>query len=258
MKVGRTGFAVIKGIRHQAWDQVEVSETGPVGDRMFCLVDPVRRRVLRTVENPSLVAVEATWRDGMLTTRIAGRAQSASPQPTGTTIAVDYWGRTVAAEVVDGPWAAALSDYLGRHVVLTRAAAGDVVYGDAVSLLTTASVNAVWALRREHPGPTHVPLDPARFRATFVLDTAGTAYDSPGVEHGWVGRRLAVGSAVIAITAPIVRCAVVDLNPVTGVADLRVLTALPRDAAGRPVLGLQGVVVTPGAVRRGAEAALLD
>ena len=39
--------------------RVEVRAHGPVDDRRWCLVDPARDRVLRTVENPTLLAAVA-------------------------------------------------------------------------------------------------------------------------------------------------------------------------------------------------------
>ena len=47
MRVERIGFTPLKGARHLAHDSVELSATGPTGDRVFCLVDHAR-------ENPDL------------------------------------------------------------------------------------------------------------------------------------------------------------------------------------------------------------
>jgi hypothetical protein len=46
---------------------------------------------------------------------------------------------------------------------------------------------------------------------------------------------------------------VVDLDPVTGDRDVRLLDRLPRGADGEPVFGLQGEVVRPGRVGLGAD-----
>ena len=61
------GFAPVKGMRHLAHDQVLLDERGAVGDRAWCLVDPERAVVLRTVQNPSLLAVTATSAGDVLT-----------------------------------------------------------------------------------------------------------------------------------------------------------------------------------------------
>ena len=124
MRITRIGLTPVKGGRHVEQRSVELTSDGPVGDRVFCLVDRSRGRVLRTVENPSLVQVAASWRDGLLTTRFPGRTVKAVPFRTGETLKVDYWGRLAALDVVDGPWAAAYSEHLGREddgIVLARA-----------------------------------------------------------------------------------------------------------------------------------------
>ena len=70
MHLNRIGLTPVKGGRHAEQASVELAPDGPVGDRFFCLVDPARERVLRTVENPSLVRTSATWADGVLTTNL--------------------------------------------------------------------------------------------------------------------------------------------------------------------------------------------
>ena len=259
MRVTRLGLTALKGTRHAALDEVVLSEHGPEGDRLFCLVDPTTRQVLKTVAHGALLAATTTWRDDVLTVQLAGQVLRGPAQPSGETLEVSYWGRPVRVGVVDGPWAAAFSGRLGRPVLLARAAAGDVVYGAPVSVVTTASLAALRAVRRG-PGGAAEPLDlerdSPRFRTTVVVDTTGTGHDRPTAEQAWVGCELVLGQARIRLTAAIPRCGVVDLHPVTGDRDLRLLDALPRDATGEPVLGLEAEVVTAGPVRRGDPAVL--
>jgi uncharacterized protein YcbX len=254
MRVARLGLTVLKGTRHQALDEVVLSAQGPVGDRLFCLVDPGTGQVLKTVSHGALLGATTTWRDDVLTVELDGRVLRGPALPTGEALEASYWGRLIRVEVVAGPWASAFSALLGRPVLLARAAAGDVVYGAPVSVVTTASLAALQVARRGPAGPAarlDLTRDSARFRATVVVDTGGTVQDRPTAEHAWVGRELVLGQARVRLTAAIVRCAVVDLHPVTGERDLRLLDALPRDAAGEPVLGLEGEVVGAGTVRHG-------
>ena len=60
MHVTRIGLTPVKGGRHAEQASVDLTLDGPVGDRVFCLVDPERGRVLRTVENPSMMRTSAT------------------------------------------------------------------------------------------------------------------------------------------------------------------------------------------------------
>ena len=253
MRVSRVGLAVLKGTRHSTLDAVHLTERGPVGDRVFCLVDPRNQQVLKTVAHRSLLAATATWRQEVLSVELAGQTVAGVPVRTGESLAVGYWGRPITVDVMAGPWAAAFSSYLGRPVLLARAAAGDIVYGDQVSVITTASLAALRAVAREapsHPRELDPGRDGARFRATFTIDTGTGRYAEAGSELAWVGAELRLGAARVRITAPVVRCKVVDFHPSSGRPDFRLLESLPRNAAGEPVFGLQGVVVQPGLVRQ--------
>jgi uncharacterized protein YcbX len=116
---------------------------------------------------------------------------------------------------------------------------GEVVYGAAVSLVTTSSLAAL----AERLGE---PVDEASFRATFVLDTGDLA---AGAELGWTGRELDVGPARVRVRAPVPRCAVIGLDPTTGERGTRALQAL--GAGGSTSFGVDAVVVRPGRVATG-------
>jgi uncharacterized protein YcbX len=242
--VSRLGLTPLKGTRHVDLDHVDLTLDGPVGDRVFCLVDRARGRVLRTVENPSLMRTEAGWHGGVLTARLPGGTVEDVPTGTGEKLEVDYWGRVAALEVVGGPWAAAYSAFLGHDVVLARSSRpGEIVYGGSVSLVTSSSLDRV----ARDVGP----VDGAQFRATFTVDTAG---EEPYVEDGWVGRTLLVGDASVEVRSVLPRCAVVDLDPATGTKSADVLKSLAgyRRALGEIVFGVDAVVTRPGRVEIGA------
>lgn len=253
MHVARIGFTPLKGTRHVTHASVQLSASGPVGDRVFCLVDPARGRVLRTVENPTLMQATSRWENGVLTVAPFGAVLAGSPEPTGRWLRVDYWGRDASVEVVDGPWAESFSRHLGYDVVLARSAApGEVVYGGSVTLVTTGSLR----LLGERLGAGHgLPggVDDARFRATLLLDAA-----EPHVEDSWVGRQLRIGDAVVRVRGTVPRCAVVDVGPATGVRDAPILKTLAGYRRGEQEVhfGVDAVVVEPAVVQTGATADL--
>ena len=107
MHIERVGFTPLKGGRHVSHEHVDLTEDGPPGDRVFCLVDRARGRVVRTVENPSLLRVIAHCADGVLSAALPGGTVAGVPAPTGERLEVDYWGRVAAVEVCAGQWAAA-------------------------------------------------------------------------------------------------------------------------------------------------------
>jgi uncharacterized protein YcbX len=248
MRVDRVGFTSVKGTRHTARDEIELDADGAVGDRLFCAVDLERRRVLRTVQNPSLVGVRSRW-DGthLEVTLPSGEVGAGTPAATGEHVACDYWGRSVELSVQDGPYAALFSSYLGFPVVLAEAPRAGVIYGNPVSIVTTGTLAQLGA-----------GVDPARFRATVVLD----AGERPFLEEDWLGRELQVGQARIRVAEPIPRCAVIDLHPDTGERDGRLLKGLatlrPESGPEGPVCGVDAHVTVPGAVRPGDPVALLD
>lgn len=248
MQVTRVGSTPLKGARHVAHDAVTLDAAGAVGDRHFCLVDSSRARVLRTAENPRLLAILARWDGSSLDLGLpSGETATGAPESTGELVEADYWGRQVSLAVMAGPHAELASAYLGFPVHLAAAPRGEVIYGSSISLVTTASVRRLAA----HLGLVGEPLDPARFRATLVLDVGDEAF----LEDHWAGRELDVGEARIRLAEPIPRCAVVDLDPATGRRDALVLKALgslrPGPGPRRLAFGWDAVVTRPGVVRPG-------
>lgn len=233
MHVTRIGLTPLKGARHVELDTVHVSATGPVGDRVFCLVDPEEGRVLRTVEHPSLVLVDAVWDGTVLTTTTEGGVVTAAPRPTGQHLTFDYWSREARVELMDSPHADQLGRHLGRVVQLARVSRpGEVVYAGSVSLVTTGEIDAL--------GES----DSSRFRATVTIDADRSP--TPGTE-------ITLGEATIRVRAPMPRCRVIDINTATGELDRRHLAALadwPR-TTGELWFGVDAEVLTPGWVRRG-------
>lgn len=243
LPVLRAGFAPVKGTRHLAHPEVRLERYGAVGDRGLCLIDVAARRVLRTVQHPTLTAVVARLDgDALSVTLPDGTAVTATPAPSGQRLVCDYWGREADLELLDGPHDALFSAYLGKPVRLAAAPPRAVIYGGGVTLVARSTL-ADLAAR------TGTPIDPARFRATLVVDTDAEPY----AEEGWHGRDLAVGEAVVRVTTGIPRCAVIDIDPVTGERTGRLLRSLasyrPLNGAGEPCFGVYAEVVTPGPVR---------
>jgi uncharacterized protein YcbX len=249
MRVERIGFTPLKGGHHREHADVALTADGPCGDRLFGLVDRTRERVLRTVENPSLLRTVARWDAGVLSVELPSGLAEGRPRPTAEVLEVDYWGRTATVEVVDGPWSEAYSEHLGHDVVLTRPVEpGQVVYGGPVTLVTTSSLR----LLSERAGRT---VESARFRSTFLVDTEGL---EPHVEDSWVGSELRVGDARVRVLGVVPRCAVVDLDPVTGERGAEVLRTMAayRRAGDGVSFGVDAMVTAPGRVRRGDPVAL--
>lgn len=236
MYITRIGLTPLKGARHQEIAHVRLDTQGPVGDRVFCLVDIDRPRVLRTVENPRMVLVDADWDGSLLTVRTPDHDPvTAAPEPTGELLLSDYWGREARLEVMDSPHAGLISEHLAREVRLARVShPGEVVYGAPVSIVTTG---ALADLGEE---------DSARFRATLTID----ARHDP--EPGSV---LTLGTAIVRVRSVIPRCRVIDIAPATGQLDRTHLGTLAARAhpSGMLPFGVDADVLVPGRVATGQE-----
>jgi len=240
--VRQAGFAPVKGMRHLALDAVDLDEQGAIGDRSYCLVDVDAATVLRTVQHPALIGVVARADGDVLALTLpTGASAVARAATSGRTITCDYWGRPVDLELTDGPHAALLSAWLGRHVQLAAAPRGGVVFGEPLTIVGTASLREL-ARRTGHGALAD---QASRFRATLVVET-----ETPYVEDSWAGLEVVAGEATVRIGGPVPRCAVVDHHPETGVKDVRLLKTLarerPTNRAGEPVLGVYATCTRPG------------
>ena len=250
MQISSIGVSALKGGRHRSRDHVRLEPDGPVGDRVFAVVDLEAGRILRTIEQPSLLGCEARWGNGVLSVEIDGEWITAELQRSGHEVGLDYWGRTARMEVVEGPWASEFSRFLGRRVALARSVvAGTVVYGGPVTIATTGSL-------RRLADESGSDVDERRFRSTLTIDTGDAAAH---VEDAWIGRELEIGTARLRVSSGIPRCAVIDLDPDTGVAGTSLLKTLAgyRLRAGEIEFGVYAEVIRPGIVSGGDLARVL-
>jgi uncharacterized protein YcbX len=89
--------------------------------------------------------------------------------------------------------------------------------------------------------------DARRFRMTIAIDGVA-AWE----EHGWAGREIAVGDALLRGIDPVPRCAVTTRDPEQGTTDAPVLKALATLRGKQDVtFGLWCEVLVPGRVRVG-------
>jgi uncharacterized protein YcbX len=123
-----------------------------------------------------------------------------------------------------------LSDWLGRPVELRRAEGAGPFHDDPDARLSLVSTGTLgdW--------------DRRRFRANVVLDGVG--------EDGFVGARVRLGPAVVAVVEPIPRCVMITRPQAGGIGrDTAVFKAVHRERGG--TLAVAAQVVTGGTVRTG-------
>jgi uncharacterized protein len=118
--------------------------------------------------------------------------------------------------------------------------------GAALHVLTTTSMRSL-GLALPDSG-----IDATRFRPNLVLegvvDTAGTGYP----EHGWIGRRMAIGELRLRFTEGCDRCVMITKETPTVAHDRAVLRWVARELGN--TFGVYATVEAPGQVRIGDEA----
>ena len=202
-------------------DAIELDTTGVRGDRRFYLVDE-DGALVNAKRVPRLLAVEAAAVDGRLSLRLPGDTTVEGDVQLGERLETIFYGRPVVGRIVEGPWSDALSALAGRRIRVARTEReGDGVDRGRLAgatLVSTASLDAL----RIAAGATR-PVDGRRFRMTIGIDGV-----DPHAEDGWIGERVRVGGAVVAVRAHVGRCAVTTRDPDTGVRDLDTLGVIAR------------------------------
>jgi uncharacterized protein YcbX len=96
-------------------------------------------------------------------------------------------------------------------------------------------------------------LDVRRFRPNVLIDT-----DRPGrfPEQGWIGRRIRIGQAILAIQSTCIRCVMTTHAFDDLPKDSRIMRTLVREAEGN--LGVYATVEEPGSIREDDSVLLLD
>ena len=240
--VTQLSIAPVKGMRLVAVDALELEAGGARGDRSFCVVDPENVQQL-TTRTARLQQVVPSWDGSALALRFPDGSVVAEPPAFGApATTTNYEGREIRGRLVDGALARSVSEFLGRPLRLFARDQGERLADDApVTLMSGASLAA---LAPQLDGT--VP-DARRFRMTIAIDGVD-AWE----EHGWSGRKLAVGEALLRGIDPVPRCVVTTRDPDSGRTDLPVLGALARLRGKRDVtFGLWCEVLAPGRVRLG-------
>jgi len=252
-RVVRFSIAPVRSLGLEHPDTIEVTPLGVLEDRRFFLADDTNRLIdklvvptlsqISTHTNPEATHLRMTFPDGQVVEDDVRLTEA---------VETPIHGRTGVGHVVDGPWAAPLSDFAGRPITLIRCdRPGGTRAGNPVSLVSDGSL----AELASHAEVETV--DPRRFRMLIELDGA-----DPHEEDTWIGTRISLGAAELLITKPTARCAMPTQNPDTGERDLdtlRTIIAYRGLREGKHAdFGVLGDVTVPGTIRLGDEVTVLD
>lgn len=233
----------VKSLQGLEQRELQLTPAGVVGDRRWGIIDVATGRLLAAKRTAALLLAAAT--DHGITL------------PDGTSLAFGDTG-------VDD----ALSSWLGRDVRLVEAGtAGEVTYemtfdppnedaevfeippppGTFLDLcaLHIVTTGALAHCREARPD---LDWDVRRFRPNLLIDLEGPGF----AEDEWIGRRVAIGTAVVQITGPMLRCAM-PLRPQPGLDKEPGLFKAMEDLHGSfpNHLGLTVDVIEAGTVRVG-------
>lgn len=250
--VSRLSIAPVRSLGLEHPEEIVVTERGVAEDRRFFVIDGANRLVdqltaARMVQvtswtDPEATVLRLTFPDGRV---MEGEVAL------GEHVETPIHGRTGVGHIIEGPWAASLSEFLGRDVRIVRCLQpGGTRTGNPTSIISDGSLRQL-AMHADVPD-----VDGRRFRMLIELDGAA-AHE----EDTWLGRDVAVGGATLRITLQDARCAMTTHDPDTGETDLDTLRTLIgyrglRDGKYAD-FGVLGDVVTPGTIRLGDEVRVL-
>lgn len=255
----------VKGTALHSPTALTLDRDGVADNRRFHLVDG-RRRLFNGKHHGPLVRVRAEYDGERLTLHLPDREPvTGTATSLGEAVVTDFYGRPVPGHLVEGPWSAALSEFVGEPVSLVATdIPGAGVDVHPVTLVSSATVEH---LRSVTPGGE--TLDSRRFRMLVEVDGVGVHE-----EDSWVGRRVRLGGAVVRVVGPVPRCVVTNENPDTGVVDFNTLKAIVGyrgeletqlstpvahlPDAGKVLFGLYATVEEPGDIAVGDAVEALD
>jgi uncharacterized protein YcbX len=243
-RVSRINTTPVKSLRLHHPDSVELGPDGAREDRRFLFVDD-GRRLYNGKRDTSLVRTTASWDPGsrLLSMTVPSGEPIEAVVVRSRPEVIDVYGREVRGHAVEGPWADAVSDLIGRSLTLVERDDGAwATDSRPATLIAGSSVDLIDG-------------DGRRFRMLFELDGLEAL-----AEEEWSGRRVRIGEATLVVGNPTPRCAVPSASPDTGCRNRDVLRELlerrgPVD--GESCLGVYAEVLEPGVVRVGDEVELL-
>jgi uncharacterized protein YcbX len=244
--VARLNIAPVRSLGLETRRAIDLTPLGVAEDRRFYLVDDGGRLIDQLIAG-ELVQV-AAWTDAEATvlrlTFPDGRVIEDEVRLDGP-IETDVHKRTAVGHIVDGPWAEALTAFIGRPIRLVRCdRIGGTRKAHPASIVTDGSLDALG-------GALGVGgVDARRFRMLIELEGG-----EPHEEDTWVHRQIGLGETVLRISAPMPRCAMTTHDPETGRRDYDTLRAI-KDYRGLAngkhlMFGVWGEVETPGVIRVG-------
>ncbi len=119
--VSRLSVAPVKGLAQHHPDEIVIERTGVPGNRQFLLLDETGR-LFSGIRHGRMVTIVAEYRrdPDRLTLRFPDGTVVEDEVRLGAAEVVDLWDTQRQSHVVDGPFSAALSEFVGKPLRLFR------------------------------------------------------------------------------------------------------------------------------------------
>lgn len=252
VRIIEIAYSPVKGLGLSYPSEVELTHLGVPTNRRFFLVDEHLQMVnAKRVGKLVQVKPELSEAENRLTLRFPEGGTVSDVVELGEEVVGIFYGRPRRGLLVRGPWSDALSEWAGQRLQLVTPVEGavgvDRGVAGGVSVASLASVERL----AQALGVGVDAVERARFRMLFWVDGLG-----PHEEDAWVGRRVALGEAVVEFHGHVGRCVVTTQNPESGVSNLDTLAGLqsyrdPSLTTAPLALGVFGEVLGEGRVRLG-------
>jgi uncharacterized protein YcbX len=242
----------VKGMRVSRVESIELGALGARGDRIFYVIDD-RGRMINGKQLGELQTIVPEYDEESLALTFADGTRIAAPLQYGEPVQTRFFSRPREVRELRGPWSDALSDHLDRPLRIVQAgSAVDRGRSGATSIVSQSS------LRRRAEAAERDGLDARRFRMLIEVDGVD-AHE----EDSWVGRRVRVGEATLAMHGHVGRCLITSRDPESGEVDLPTLDLLGEyrrelDSTEPLPFGIYGEVLHGGTVRIGDPVELAD
>jgi uncharacterized protein len=248
-------FTPVKGLRLCTVEALTIGERGVIGDRRFYVID-ARDRMVNGKTIGALSAVVARVDGERLELDFPDGRVVAEEVRDGAPIRTRFYSLMREDRLVDGPWAAALSEHVGQPLRLVQVAPGrSAIDRGALGGVSVISRASLARLAAEADVPT---IDGRRFRMTVEIDGVDAH-----AEDAWIARRVRIGGALVRVRGNVGRCLITSRDPDTGVIDLPTLDMLGayrnHGETTEPLpFGIHGEVLQPGRVALGDAVSLVD
>jgi uncharacterized protein YcbX len=252
MPITVTALAVtpVKGMRLRAVEAVELGELGARGNRAFYVIDE-KRRLMNGKGAGGMQAVVPDYdvEAGELTFTFPSGEIVGGRVEYGDEIQTNFFGSIHLAKELIGPWAEALSDFMGHPVRLVAPEIGtDRGRAGSVSLMSRASLRQLAAVADS------APVDGRRFRMLIEVEGVQAHAEDDWVRHN----NVRVGRALIHWHGHVGRCATTTRDPDSGEVTfptLHVIAAYRKQHRSEEPLpfGIYGEVLEGGRVQVGDE-----